>query len=637
MKALIIPLIFLIATSVASDTDTIKINTQLNEVTVYFSGAEITRRTHLSLNPGIKILVFEQLPAELYPQTISIEPIPHTKITAVKHEQYKSVSNTNVNEQNLSSEFRDQLESLLKEREEIRLAENKNVDRTLHTLLDALNENTNPNKSALQQLNEGLVSRNNQNAGKVYSRVIVSLSCARANKAQVALNYFVPSAQWTPVYDFHVSDTQSPVKMITQALISQSTGEVWKKSKITVSSKNPRKRNGKPGLKKWVIDRKQSTPVNSNIIGPGKIEGRLLCRKNNTPISLANVFIKKEGYLTGSSISDSDGYFEISPVSSGEYQLEVSVEGYESEEVEELFVQSGRTTFSDIRLRSERNKIQATDIVSFSVPVIAGVISPADRANTLTQLSGQLVSGTIAVVNNLISGRDNSSDAKYYVDDTPSTMPVSSHTSKVQHQNIPVVELTISGTQTILPDDREHLLSIKESLVDARYVYYAVPKVQADVYLLAEIDNLSRLNLIPGQSRVYHNGAFTGQQSFTHENCNDTLTLILGLEPKISVIHQSNTNLSNRRTAGNIVKEMVAWDIEIENGLDHPISMIVEDQLPISSGESITVKPFKSSATEIDHSSGIVKWELGLAAQETQTIRHGFTIQYPIGTRLYTD
>lgn len=82
---------------------------------------------------------------------------------------------------------------------------------------------------------------------------------------------------------------------------------------------------------------------------------------------------------------------------------------------------------------------------------------------------------------------------------------------------------------------------------------------------------------------------------------------------------------------------MVAWDIEIENGLDHPISRIVEDQVPISSGESITVKPFKSNATNIDSNSGIVKWELGLAAQETQTIRHGFTIQYPIGTRLYTD
>ncbi|MFO7822938.1 MAG: hypothetical protein R6V72_03300, partial [Cyclobacterium sp.] len=39
----------------------------------------------------------------------------------------------------------------------------------------------------------------------------------------------------------------------------------------------------------------------------------------------------------------------------------------------------------------------------------------------------------------------------------------------------------------------------------------------------------------------------------------------------------------------------------------------------------------KSNATNIDRNSGIVKWELDLAAQETETICHGFTIQYPIG------
>jgi len=646
MKALMIPLFFFIATSVASDIDTMKLKTQPRDITVYFSGAEITRKTRAFLSPGRKTLVFERLPAELYPQSIRLDAIPHARITAIKHEQYSvSVdSDHKDNSQWLTEtaqalELQSRLEDILHDKEQIRLAENSNADRALHSILNALNEQANPDKDMIHQLLERLESGKKRNPipDEVFSRVTINLHCAQPIAAQVSLRYFVPSAKWSPAYDFYVADTDSPVKIYAQARISQSTGEVWKNSTITVSSRNPNHQNDKPELQKWVIDRKINVPHNPDPNKPGKIQGRLLCRKSNSPIALATVFLHRQGNLTGSSISDNDGYFEISPVVRGIYDLEVNVDGYENAQTEALVVQSGKTTFQDIRLRADRNKIQAADIVSFTIPVIAGVISPADRVNTLTDLSGQLVTGTIQLADKWISGKDNATDANYYFDDKPSSNPFASNMSNEQYQNIQAVDLNINTPQTILSDGQEHLLIIEESSVDARYVYYSIPKVQTDVYLLAEIENRPHLKLLPGIASIFYRGSFCGEQTIDHTGANDTLKLVLGREPKINIRYQSNAELSSRRSAGNDVKEMVVWDIVIENGLGHPVSMVVEDQVPISSGESVVVKPFKSNAKNLNRKNGFIKWEIDLAAHETRVIRHGFTIQYPVGTRLYTD
>src|SRR5690606_27067323 len=66
--------------------DTIKLNSQIKDVTVFFDGAQVTREVKLTINKGKYLFLLENLPAEINPQSIQIDNNQKGEIISVKHE-----------------------------------------------------------------------------------------------------------------------------------------------------------------------------------------------------------------------------------------------------------------------------------------------------------------------------------------------------------------------------------------------------------------------------------------------------------------------------------------------------------------------------------------------------------------------
>ena len=86
MKNLVLFISLIISSTAFCVSDTLEASSKIKDVTVFFSGAQITRTTTLKAPKGKHILVLNELPSTIYDQSIQVKSTDNCKILSVKHE-----------------------------------------------------------------------------------------------------------------------------------------------------------------------------------------------------------------------------------------------------------------------------------------------------------------------------------------------------------------------------------------------------------------------------------------------------------------------------------------------------------------------------------------------------------------------
>ncbi|MFA5514361.1 MAG: DUF4140 domain-containing protein [Sphaerochaetaceae bacterium] len=85
IKLLILTLFFTV-NIYSNEIDTVKLSSQIKDVTVFFDGAQITREVKRTVLKGKHLFILENLPAEINPQSIQIDNNQKGEIVSVKHD-----------------------------------------------------------------------------------------------------------------------------------------------------------------------------------------------------------------------------------------------------------------------------------------------------------------------------------------------------------------------------------------------------------------------------------------------------------------------------------------------------------------------------------------------------------------------
>ena len=93
------------------------------------------------------------------------------------------------------------------------------------------------------------------------------------------------------------------------------------------------------------------------------IRGLILDEDSQTPLIGANILIKNSSELVGAS-TDLDGYFTISNLIVGRYDLEIQYIGYETFYINQVLVTSGKDVFLNIDLKESVMALQEVVIVA---------------------------------------------------------------------------------------------------------------------------------------------------------------------------------------------------------------------------------------------------------------------------------
>lgn len=182
---------------------------------------------------------------------------------------------------------------------------------------------------------------------------------------------------------------------------------------------------------------------------------------------------------------------------------------------------------------------------------------------------------------------------------------------------------------TIASNGKQHAVNLKEYTHPASYQYYVAPRLNQDVFLLAELTDYEKLNLVPGQANVIFENMLVGKTFINPNEATDTLKLSLGRDKMISVKREQINDLSSSRLLGNSRTQTSIYEISIKNNKKSAVSLTLQEQYPLSTDKSMDITLEEADGAEVNKDTGIVTWKLNIPVGATQKVKFGYSVKHP--------
>ncbi len=505
----------------------------IKEVTVFLSKAQISSTASINIEPGITEVELEGLPPSMDMQSVQVAGKGDFIIMSVKpslnylNSQEKPAEvvslEDSVDHYKMKQEELTNHKDVLNKEEQMILANQKVggnekglipddfedvIDIFRDRLLDIRNS-TLKDDYALKKINQKLSNFQNQlnqlnsKRNQSTAKVVVAVSSKTAQTATFNFSYLVNNAGWSPIYDLRAKDVRSPVQLAYKARVRQSTGVVWDKVKLTLSTSNPGQGGTKPELNTWNL-------------------------------SFYNPVAKKE-----------------------------------------------KAHYKEANMKS---------------------MGAVERAAPAPQ-----------AMDTIEEQKESESIADY---------------TEVRETSI-AAEFNIAVPYTIPSDGIGQLVDVQNFEVPAFYKYFAIPKLDKDAFLVANVTAWEGLNLLSGNVNVYFEGTYVAQSYLDMENTKDTLQFSLGRDRKVVIERKRIKDFTKKSFLGMSKKEDYGYEIAVRNTKKDSVDITIEDQVPVPTDSQIEVELADAGGASYTKENGKLTWKLKISPAETKTLRFRFTVKYP--------
>lgn len=264
-------ILFLLSLSTQAFAEGSKVRSKISDVTVFLSGAQVTRTAAFNVPEGRSEIVLSELSTKLNDNSLNLR-LDGSGLTVLGIKPRVNY----LDDQKLKGEaakLEKQLEGLSKRLREItdeqdvfsseadmirtnhsiggtntaltpeqlramadfmrkRMQEIKATLRKLDTEKDDLTETEIRTVAQLQSINAKLRYAHSK-------EVVITLQAEKTVNVKAEFNYLISEAGWYPVYDLRAENTSSPVNLRYQAKVWQKSGFDWKDIELTLSTGNP--------------------------------------------------------------------------------------------------------------------------------------------------------------------------------------------------------------------------------------------------------------------------------------------------------------------------------------------------------------------------------------------------------------
>lgn len=428
----------------------------------------------------------------------------------------------------------------------------------------------------------------NQKADISTSEIHVTVTTKEIITSNFSITYLVKQAGWYPTYDIRVKDINSPINLQYKANVYQQSGEDWKDIKLFLSTGNPNENGTKPVISNWYLKYGFAMQPKSNTIQSDytahTITGVVTDERGE---SLPGVSVRLKGTRTGVA-ADNNGQFRI--LAKPGDVLVVSGAGLEPMET----VVSNSST---VQIATKRTVLTGTEVV----------------VTSMGQASGDWITTGY--------GGGNNRSYKKKKEETAITTTTTYQPTTALYE--------IKEPYTILNDGKTYMAEIDGYEVTAQYEYYAAPKIVPDAYLTAKIVDWQELNLLPGDANLFFEGTFLGKSLLDVSTAGDTLNISLGKDKGVSVKRTLLKDFSSKRFIGSNKTDTRQYEIAIRNNKQQPISIIVEDQFPISTQKEIEVQDRKYEGAKLDDDTQKITWQMNVDPKKESKVNFRYEVKYP--------
>ena len=204
---------------------------------------------------------------------------------------------------------------------------------------------------------------------------------------------------------------------------------------------------------------------------------------------------------------------------------------------------------------------------------------------------------------------------------------VSNYTTVAENQLN--VSFDIDIPYDILSNGKIHSVSLKEIKLPATYKYYAVPRVENEAFLLAEIADYSKYNLLRGEANIIFEGMYVGKTFIEPNQTSDTLNLSMGRDKKVSIKLEKVADKSGTKFLSAKKEQTFTFDITVRNNKKEAVELLLKDQYPLSTNKEIEVELLQSDGAKVNTETGILTWQLQLKPNENKKFRISYKVRYP--------
>lgn len=199
----------------------------------------------------------------------------------------------------------------------------------------------------------------------------------------------------------------------------------------------------------------------------------------------------------------------------------------------------------------------------------------------------------------------------------------------IQNENQLSATFDIDIPYDVASNNKQHSVTLKEYTLPATYKYYAVPKADPDAFLMAEITDYERLNLLPGEANIIFENMYAGKSYIDPNATSDTLNLSVGRDKKVIVKREKITDVAGVKFFGNQKRQVFTYEIRVRNAKKETVNMLLKDQYPISTDKNMEVELLESSDAAVNTENGVLTWKLSIAPGETKKVRMSYSVKYP--------
>lgn len=176
---------------------------------------------------------------------------------------------------------------------------------------------------------------------------------------------------------------------------------------------------------------------------------------------------------------------------------------------------------------------------------------------------------------------------------------------------------------------KPQIATLKEAVVPASYKYYAVPKLQSDAFLLAEVTDWQSLNLLPGEANIIFEGTYIGKSFIDPFSLTDTLNLTLGVDKRVVIKKEKLTDFSSVKFLGSNKIQTITYELTVKNNKSEPINIILKDQYPVSTNKEIDVNLLQGKDGSVNDETGVITWAIQVAPGKSEKRRISYSVKYP--------
>ncbi len=191
------------------------------------------------------------------------------------------------------------------------------------------------------------------------------------------------------------------------------------------------------------------------------------------------------------------------------------------------------------------------------------------------------------------------------------------------------VSFDIDILYDILSNGKVHSVALKEIKLPATYKYYAAPRVDKEAFLLAEINDYSKYNLLSGEANIIFESLYVGKTTINPNQTTDTLNLSMGRDKKISIKREKVVDKSGTKFLSSYKEQTFTYDLTVRNNKKEAVQMLLKDQYPLSTDKEISIELLDDGKAKVNTETGILTWDLKLQPNETKKIRISYKVRYP--------